>query len=389
MKRIRINNDFTFAWAIERNGLPEDLSTAINMTLRARNSTGAIQTITAYEVVGNIVSVEITPEIANVLGRYNFILTYELPDASLDDMERLCEVDTDAFIIVPRTAEADDSTDLLVTSDMAIGFKGDSGKGIQSITLTSTVGKVKTYTITFTDLTTTTFTVTDGEGLDGKSAYQVWLDLGNFGTEQDFINSLAAGGIDLSAYLTELEAQGLYQPRGAYLTAETDPTVPAWAKAATKPTYTAAEVGAAESVHSHGDLHTHSNKAVLDATTASFTLTDESKLDGLSNYTHPATHSISEVSGLQAELDSKVDDSQVLTNVPAGAVFTDTIYTHPESHPATIISQDATHRFVTDTEKMTWNSKADTIHNHDDRYYTEGEIDTIKNDLLNLIYAGL
>ena len=179
MKRIRINNDFTFAWAIERNGLPEDLSTAINMVLRARNSTGAIQTITAYDVAANMVSVGITPEIANVLGRYNFILTYELPDASLDDMERLCEVDTDAFIIVPRTAEADDSTDLLVTSDMAIGFKGDKGNGIQSITLTSTVGKVKTYTITFTDLTTTTFTVTDGEGI-------------------------AAGGSDLSTYLSEL-----------------------------------------------------------------------------------------------------------------------------------------------------------------------------------------
>ena len=108
------------------------------------------------------------------------------------------------------------------------------GNGIQSITLTSTVGKVKTYTITFTDLTTTTFTVTDGA--DG------------------------AGGIDLSAYLTELEAHGLYQPIGAYLTAETDPTVPAWAKEATKPTYTAAEVGAAETDHSHDDLHTLEDK---------------------------------------------------------------------------------------------------------------------------------
>lgn len=48
------------------------------------------------------------------------------------------------------------------------GVKGDTGNGIQSITLTSTVGKVKTYTITFTDLTTTTFTVTDGE--DGHSS---------------------------------------------------------------------------------------------------------------------------------------------------------------------------------------------------------------------------
>lgn len=34
------------------------------------------------------------------------------------------------------------------------------------------------------------------------------------------------------------------QPSGSYLTAETDPTVPAWAKAASKPSYTAAEVGA-------------------------------------------------------------------------------------------------------------------------------------------------
>jgi hypothetical protein len=37
---------------------------------------------------------------------------------------------------------------------------------------------------------------------------------------------------------------GVYQPAGDYLTAEADPTVPAWAKAASKPAYTASEVGA-------------------------------------------------------------------------------------------------------------------------------------------------
>lgn len=44
---------------------------------------------------------------------------------------------------------------------------------------------------------------------------------------------------DLSGYApkTWVEAKG-------YLTQETDPTVPAWAKTATKPTYTASEVGA-------------------------------------------------------------------------------------------------------------------------------------------------
>lgn len=43
-------------------------------------------------------------------------------------------------------------------------------------------------------------------------------------------------------------------------------------------------------------------------------------------YTHPSSHPISMITGLQSALDGKVDDSQVLTNVPSGAVFTDTTY---------------------------------------------------------------
>ncbi len=39
------------------------------------------------------------------------------------------------------------------------------------------------------------------------------------------------------------------------------------------------------------------------------------------------THSISDVTGLQDTLDGKVDDSQVLTNVPINAEFTDTVTT--------------------------------------------------------------
>lgn len=39
------------------------------------------------------------------------------------------------------------------------------------------------------------------------------------------------------------------------------------------------------------------------------------------------THAISDVTGLQNALDGKVDDSQVLTNVPANAKFTDTVTT--------------------------------------------------------------
>ena len=35
-------------------------------------------------------------------------------------------------------------------------------------------------------------------------------------------------------------------------------------------------------------------------------------------------------------------------------------YEHPANHPASIITQDATHKFVTDAEKATWNGKANT-----------------------------
>lgn len=51
-------------------------------------------------------------------------------------------------------------------------------------------------------------------------------------------------------------------------------------------------------------------------------------------------------------------------SVPSNAVFTDTVYTHPDSHPATMITQDNTHRFVTDTEKTVWNGKAPASHTH-------------------------
>tara|TARA_R110000796_G_scaffold74725_2_gene168030 strand:- start:709 stop:1638 length:930 start_codon:yes stop_codon:yes gene_type:complete len=81
--------------------------------------------------------------------------------------------------------------------------------------------------------------------------------------------------------------------------------------------------------------------------------------DGANNYTHPSNHSISFIDGLQPALNLKADDTaisnidntsdankpvstatltalnaktdstRVLTDVPSGAVFTDTVYTHP------------------------------------------------------------
>ena len=60
---------------------------------------------------------------------------------------------------------------------------------------------------------------------------------------QELIDAITA---DLQAW-----ADATYQPKGDYLTAEADPTVPAWAKADAKPAYTADEVGAAQASHTH------------------------------------------------------------------------------------------------------------------------------------------
>lgn len=51
-------------------------------------------------------------------------------------------------------------------------------------------------------------------------------------------------------------------------------------------------------------------------------------------------------------------DKAKLDGIQEGA----TNYQHPEFHPATMITEDGTHRFITDTERTNWNdakSKAD------------------------------
>lgn len=59
------------------------------------------------------------------------------------------------------------------------------------------------------------------DGEDGKSAYEYAKEGGYTGTEEEFAAKLAA----------------------EYLTSESDPTVPSWAKEASKPSYTKSEVG--------------------------------------------------------------------------------------------------------------------------------------------------
>ena len=54
---------------------------------------------------------------------------------------------------------------------------------------------------------------------------------------------------------------------------------------------------------------------------------------------------------------SLVNGFTVEKSVPSNAVFTDTVYTHPSTHPASMITQDASNRFVTDAQITAWNAK--------------------------------
>lgn len=56
-------------------------------------------------------------------------------------------------------------------------------------------------------------------------------------------------------------------------------------------------------------------------------------------------------------------------------------YVHPTTHPATMITEDATHRFVSDTEKSTWNNKANASHgNHVPTTETANNARFLRND---------
>ena len=134
---------------------------------------------------------------------------------------------------------------------------------------------------------------------------------------------------------------------------------------------------------------TWSGKADKTAASASaaglMSAADKQKLDGIAaganNYQHPTTHPASMVqqdathqfiteeerrtwnskpgsgtaTGASSGLMSAAD-KQKLDGIAAGA----NNYQHPASHPASMVQQDSTHRFVSDTEKSAWSGKAST-----------------------------
>ena len=179
-------------------------------------------------------------------------------------------------------------------------------------------------------------------GSDGLSAYEVWLSLGNVGTEQDFINSLKGEGadVDLSEYVTtgdftnlkiEIEdARGENQflvDRLDYIDSDIQ-TINSHLEDM------ASEIEELKEGNIEIDLADYAKKTELSSkvdkvdgkglSTNDYTTAEKNKLAGLSNYTHPSSHS------------------------------------------ASMITEDSTHRFVTDSEKSSWNNKSNFSGNYND-----------------------
>ena len=188
------------------------------------------------------------------------------------------------------------------------------------------------------------------------------------------------GGVDLTPYRTAADQDiidqgkaplnhnhnGVYQPVGNYLTTETDPTVPTWAKQASKPTYTASEIGAAAANHNHDAAYTpisHSDNGDIHVT-ATQKADWDSKAAGNHNHANvyqPLGDYLTTESDPTVPAWAKQTSKPTHTASEVGAAAAshnhDTAYA-PISH-----SNDSSIH-VTATDKSNWNSKAAEDHTH-------------------------
>ena len=114
------------------------------------------------------------------------------------------------------------------------GEKGDSGNGITKIEKTTTEGLNDTYTITFTDGTTTTFTITNGEkgeqglqgekGDSGKDAsvvqYTITFDYGDY--SELFSEDIQSMNVKSNEWVTQLPETGFTEAFLGWFIKDTD-----------------------------------------------------------------------------------------------------------------------------------------------------------------------
>lgn len=192
-----------------------------------------------------------------------------------------------------------------------VGPDGATGVGIASIAQTAGTGApgtINTYTITYTDASTTTFGVYQGaDGATGATG----ADGADGAPGAD-----GAAGADGTAALTAHELASDPHPQYALESA--------LGNAASR------DVGTTPGTVAAGN---------------------DSRLADVAN-------KVDKVAGKSL---SKNDFTDALKTKLEGVADAANNYTHPANHPPSIITQDASNRFVTDTEKSTWNAKEPAI----------------------------
>lgn len=94
-------------------------------------------------------------------------------------------------------------------------------------------------------------------------------------------------------------------------------------------------------------------------------------VDDTSDIDKPVSNAQKDAIGLKA--DKTYVDGKVLTDVPEGAKFTDTVYTHPDTHPATMITETTERKFVTEAQITAWSSNEGTIPDGNTTQYFRGD----------------
>lgn len=137
---------------------------------------------------------------------------------------------------------------------------------------------------------------------------------------------------------------------------ETDPTVPAWAKAEEKPTYTAEEVGALPST------------TVIPSKLSELTADDEHET--VTKEEKQAWNAKSDFSGEYRDLRGKPELAEWALQREKPTYTASEVGALPDtteiSKNLSDLQDDAEHRTVTDTEKQSWDNKSDFSGNYED-----------------------